>query len=85
MDEYEYIKQIINEPVNKLKTDKFNEFKGWLKRNKIDEKSNFVKGLIEFVKNELEKTELNKNELEKNNEEHNVIVTVNEGDLFLLS
>jgi hypothetical protein len=67
-----HIKKIIDKPVKKLDIDEFNEFKKWLQQNKIDEKSNFVKGLIEFVKNELE----------KNNDEQNVIVRVDEDDVM---
>jgi hypothetical protein len=75
MDKYiKNIKNIIDKSDKNLDIDKFNKFKEWLQKNKIDERNNFVKGLIELVKKELE----------KNNEKQSVNVQVI-GDIILVN
>src|ERR1043166_620174 len=68
------MEEIINESVDKLDVEEFEKFKEWLKQH---EKCNFVKGLINFVKDELEKIE-NDN---KENEKSEAILTFDEGDV----
>src|SRR4051794_30981995 len=51
-----------------------NEFKEWLRQHGIDEKNNFAKSLIEFVKVELKKREDDNAEKERSE----IIITVDE-------
>jgi hypothetical protein len=69
------VETIINESAEKLNVNEFNEFETWLKQNNIDKKNNFAMGLVEFVKNELDESEKG-----EDNGEHDVKVTIDEGD-----